>query len=131
METSAPPDSSGVSTDPARAGSGGPAARKRVTFGIIAQGRIAVGVVAMGGVSIGIVALGGVAIGVVALGGLAVGGLALGGVVLGWRAIGALAFGLAAAQGAVKLILGAACPGLPRLAGPPASRKRRAAGRTG
>ena len=85
----------------------------------------------MGGVSIGIVALGGVAIGVVALGGLAVGGLALGGVVFGWRAIGALAFGLAAAQGAVKLLLGAACPGVPRLTFRPAAPKRPAAGRTG
>ena len=131
METSATPGSSGVSSDPARAASGRTTARRRVTFGIIAQGRVAVGIVAMGGVSIGVVALGGVAIGVIALGGLAVGGLALGGVVFGWRAIGALAFGLAAAQGAVKLVLSAACPGLPRLTGRPTARKRRAAARTG
>ncbi len=85
---------------------------RRVVFGIVARGRVAVGVVALGGVSIGVIALGGVAIGVVALGGLSLGGLALGGLALGWKAIGAVAIGVSAAQGAIKLLLGAFVPPL-------------------
>src|SRR6266568_5396931 len=116
METSVPPGTPAGST-------GLPARRRRFALGIIAQGQIAVGIVAIGGVSVGVVALGGVAIGVIALGGLAIGGLALGGITFGWRAIGALSFGLALAQGAIKLILASACPGVPRRPGEATARK--------
>src|SRR6266581_9526941 len=51
-----------------------------------------------------------VAFGVVALGGLSLGALALGGLAFGWKAIGAMAIGVSAAQGAIRVLLGAFVP---------------------